>query len=143
MTSKYVDGIHEERFDQFLTDLRSGEFNQGSHTLELDGKFCCLGLACVRPHSLGLVERSESLYTGTIRYGNTSVDMPVEVADYLGIPSDNRTGGMGNSTDIAFFKQGYEFSETANRHTAIGWNDALKKTFPEIADAFEQEFTRE
>lgn len=140
--SKYVDGINEEAFDLFLKDLRSGVYKQGRSTLEFDGKFCCLGVACVRPAAEGVVERRVTL-TDSVYYGDTSVDLPQAVADYLGIPMVNRLSNDG-STDVAFFKMGFNNErEEDRRWTAIGLNDRLGKTFSEIADAFENEFLKE
>lgn len=140
---KYVEDINEERFDAFLKDLRSGEYRQGTSTLETrDGKFCCLGVACIRPAADGVVERSISKY-GTVYYGPTSVDMPVAVADYLGIPRVNRDTASDTGTDIVFFKSGYKNEEGSRSNTAVGFNDSQEKTFAEIADAFELEFTKE
>lgn len=141
--SKYVEGIHEERFDNFLADLRSGEYQQGRNTLENRGKFCCLGVACIRPAAEGVVERKATVY-GEICYGVTSVDMPPEVVDYLGIPGANLINKGNYGTDIAFLKQGYNPNTFYGRsQTAVGFNDHQKKTFAEIADAFEQEFLKE
>lgn len=140
--SKYIDGINEEAFDLFLKDLRSGDFKQGRSTLEFEGKFCCLGVACIRPAAMGVVERKVR-YTDSVYYGDTSVDLPREVADYLGIPQINRLS-HDDSTDIAFFKMGYSSEREEDRKwTAIGLNDTLGKTFNDIADAFENEFLKE
>lgn len=140
---KYVDSINEQRFDAFLSDLRSGEYEQGSERLESKGKFCCLGVACIRPAAEGVVTRSVNDW-GSVYYGETSVDLPEEVADYLGIPKTHRVDLAGSSGNIAFFKQGYSRETRSDlSQTAIGWNDDLNKTFAEIADAFEQEFLKE
>lgn len=142
--SKYIDGIHEERFDQFLKDLRSGEFEQGKGTLEDGlGRLCCLGVACIRAVEAGVIERGETDY-GSIRYGDTTVDLPWQVADYLGIPLVNRESGERVGTDVRFFKQGYNHTtEEGRKQSAIGFNDGLGKSFAEIADAFEAEFLKE
>lgn len=141
--SKYVDGINEERFDNFLSDLRSGEYKQGKSTLETpDGAFCCLGVACIRPAAEGIVERRVTDY-GSVYYGETSVDLPAEVAGYLGIPQRNRQDEGMTGTDIMFFKSGYQDVDGKRDATAIGFNDSQGKTFAEIADAFQQEFTKE
>lgn len=142
--SKYIDGIHEERFDQFLKDLRSGEFQQGKHTLEDGlGRLCCLGVACIRAVEAGVIERGETDY-GSIRYGDTTVDLPNQVADYLGIPVANRESAETVGTDVRFFKQGFDKDNAEGRkQTAIGFNDTQGKSFAEIADAFEAEFKRE
>ncbi len=165
--SKYVDGIHEERFDKFLADLRSGEFKQGTGTLHrkrIDGSgefgsqeetFCCLGVACYRAAEAGATqkfhENDDERYN--LAYGDAwnSAELPQEVADYLGIPEHNRTYKSA-STNIVFHRLGYreweddydgDLTEDPSYLTAVGMNDTLGKSFAEIADAFEAEFKRE
>ena len=155
--SKYVDGINEERFDMFLADLRSGDYQQGRgalHTIEvfLDGrvseKLCCLGVACLRPAAEGVIDVTKPSHDdesyGNVRYDQwNTVDLPTKVADYLGIPQANRVDEGNNSCNVAFLRMGWN-PGTGNRvFTAIGLNDTLNKNFNEIADAFEAEFTRE
>lgn len=157
--SKYVDGINEERFDAFLSDLRSGNYKQGKSALhmvdynldsgEVIETFCCLGVACIRPAAEGVITVSRPDRSGyLVKYDDyKTIDLPVAVADYLGIPEENRIVG-DDSCDIAFFKMGYgRFDEGgSNEFTAIGLNDRIGKfgkSFNEIADAFEQEFTKE
>src|SRR5688500_3880546 len=142
--SKYIDGIHERRFDAFLSDLRSGECQQGPDRLESNGKFCCLGVACIRAAAEGVVSRRQNEW-GAVSYDDTSVDLPASVADYLGIPLSHQSDPAGTSSNIAFYKKGYDpHSITGGLvQTAIGWNDDLGKSFAEIADAFEKEFTKE
>lgn len=141
--SKYVDSINEERFDAFLSDLRSGVYQQGSERLERDGKFCCLGVACIRAAAEGVVERYVNEW-GSVYYGETSVDLPEVVANYLGIPKTHRVDSAGSSCNVAFFKQGYgRETRSARVQQAISWNDELGKSFAQIADAFEQEFLKE
>jgi hypothetical protein len=147
--SKYVDGINEERFDLFLKDLRSGEFEQGRNSLESNGKFCCLGVACVRPTAKGIVQRQHA-GGSSYMYGNdrvTSTALPIEVADYLGIPERNRTNNE-LATDVILFKQDRRHCpcgaecDIDSPTTAIRMNDSLGKSFAEIADAFELEFRK-
>lgn len=153
--SKYVEGIHEERFDAFLGDLRSGNLLQGKgslHTIDRREetpieRFCCLGVACVRPAAEGIVKKNDDPGFGFsyIKYdGQNTTDLPTVVADYLGIPKKNRVDAHGGSSDVAFFRMGYDLDDSEKRaFTAIGLNDRLGKTFTEIADAFEQEFLKE
>lgn len=140
--SKYVDGVHEEHMDEFLEDLRSGKYEQGTGNLEdSDGRFCCLGVACIRPAAEGVVSRTVNEENFPY-YDNNSAELPQSVADYLGIPERNRTGV--HFTDVKFYKVGFrDLEPSAIAFTAIGLNDTLGKSFAEIADAFEIEFKRE
>lgn len=163
--SKYVDGIHEERFDQFLADLRSGEFKQGTGTLHkkrIDGSgefgsqeetFCCLGVACYRAAEAGATQRFEDDERYNLAYGDAwnSAELPQEVADWLGIPEANRSYKSG-STNVLFHRLGYmdydedfegDMLEDPCYLTAVGMNDTLGKSFAEIADVFEAEFIRQ
>jgi hypothetical protein len=143
--SKYVDEINEENFNKFLSALRSGDYPQGTGSLEEDGKFCCLGVACHLAASEGVLERRER-NEGVVYYDHNSGTLPRKAADWLGIPDRHRVDGV-DSFDVAFFKEGWApFSlaeQGAATNTAIGWNDGKHKTFVEIADAFEKEFTKE
>lgn len=151
-TSKYVDGINEERFDLFLQDLRSGKYEQGKASLHTitnynDGtkseKLCCLGVACLRPAAEGVIDvKYPSDGYEVVRYdGYNSVDLPDKVADYLGIPEVNRVDSSEGSCNIAFLRMGWNTWSRGNL-TAIGFNDTLGKNFAEIADAFEKEFLK-
>jgi hypothetical protein len=155
--SKYVDGINEERFDNFLSDLRSGNYKQGKNALHVIERFedgsvvelqCCLGIACLRPAAEGVITVGEGLGNGSYRNvkydGYNTVDLPIKVAEYLGIPEVNRIDDGEGSCNVAFFKAGYVKGDSSTySFTAIGFNDNLDKSFEEIADAFEKEFTRE
>lgn len=139
MSDKYVDGIVEENFDAFLAALRSGEYAQGKMGLEnRRGEFCCLGVACNLAWRDGQIDRQMQSW-GQVAYDGFSSVLPKAVATWLGLPERNLVDGV-DAFDVAFFKQGY--AEDKNQ-TAVGWNDSLNKSFAEIADAFEQEFTKE
>jgi hypothetical protein len=141
--SKYVDGINEENMDKFLAALRSGDYQQARNQLESrEGGFCCLGVACNLAHKAGVVDREDTQW-GAIYYNGTSGALPEEVGDWLGLPETHRIHGT-DSFDVPFFKSGFEDRGTeAREYTAIGLNDGLEKSFVEIADAFEKEFTKE
>lgn len=107
--------------------LRSGEFTQGQRVLKrrntINGKVshCCLGVFCeiAMRHGVQLevtdFEMKTEHATG-YRFNGTGSELPVEVADWLGIPTNPRV----NPTD-----------------TAMSANDALGWNFIRIADAFD------
>lgn len=156
MTSKYVDGIHEERFDRFLADLRSGAFVQGTGTLHrkgFDGKpdeFCCLGVACYRAAAEGVVDRYDKEYRNAYGYSWNAGELPVEVAEWLGIPRANWNLQNQETVNINFLRMGWKtydpeedgLIEEPWYYSAVGLNDTLERDFNEIADAFEAEFLR-
>lgn len=112
--------------------------------------FCCLGIACIRPAAEGVItvrrpdDDAEYDYTNVRYDGWNTVDLPIAVADYLGIPQANRVDESNNSCNVAFLRMGWKTGAgSASRMTAIGFNDSLGKSFNEIADAFEKEFLKE
>lgn len=44
-----------ERKQEWIAALRSGEFTQGKGSLNLDNKYCCLGVACELAARAGIV----------------------------------------------------------------------------------------
>jgi hypothetical protein len=102
--------------EQWLTDLRSGEFKQGIGRLEGGGKFCCLGVLCFRAWQAGITTRE--IIAGDAVYGKSwTGSMPTEVTRWAGIDS-GRTGGYtatgGKLSTLACDNdQGTPFSEIA------------------------------
>ena len=47
--------MNQEIKAQWLTDLRSGEFEKGKGYLKRNGKFCCLGVLCDQAEKAGIV----------------------------------------------------------------------------------------
>lgn len=53
--------------DEWVAALRSGEYPQGNGKLNVDGKYCCLGVLCELLVKQGTVEEYDS--NGAISYG--------------------------------------------------------------------------
>lgn len=72
---------------QWLTALRSGEYAQGSGSLNEDGKFCCLGVLCDLAERDGVVERVKVWDSGVFGYTARKVTgvLPWEVRDWSGL----------------------------------------------------------
>lgn len=76
--------------NRWIPALESGRFPKGKGSLNRDGKFCCLGVACELLVEDGLLEKSNSPYD-LISYQspNTrswdSVVLPTAVASFIGI----------------------------------------------------------
>lgn len=112
--------IQRRRIKKFVKALRSGKYKQTVGALSKDGGFCCLGVACE------LYRKDKSLKSPSIaalkwndRYVGT---LPPFVAEYYGF--------------------GHTNPELSNGTSAIGNNDNKGKTFPEIADLFEQKYLK-
>lgn len=89
LTPKQREAIYEA----WLAALRSGQYKQGRNYLELDGKFCCLGVLCHVLHQdpeLGIemdrfvIPDAATTYSTPARPGCRS-HVPDSIADELGL----------------------------------------------------------
>ncbi len=123
--------LTEEQKDhvrKLVEALRSGRYEQGRGRLREGDCYCCLGVAC----NVYQAETGEGAWS--IRNAGTSVG---------GWYFD--TGGSINGfalTDEVAHWYGLDVNPTFNNlnTTAIGLNDSYRKSFTEIADAFEAEY---
>lgn len=108
--------------------LRSGRYKQGRSALNVDNKFCCLGVACdlYEPESV----RSYDAPPGTagVTYEGSSAFLPWSMVKALGLAHQNGTFKTG------VFWKGDIF------HSLAALNDA-GATFDFIADVIESEPT--
>ena len=129
--------------EQWIKDLRSGDFEQGNHYLERvtsDGthRLCCLGVLCRQAVAAGVIPPPE-LHDGEYRYlddghdeggpagesFNQPCSLPRKVSEWAGVnPEDG---------DIALGPEQDEWSLTA-----IAANDFKGLNFAQIADLVEQ-----
>src|SRR5688500_15014524 len=104
--------------------LRSGDYKQGRHYLQADGKFCCLGVACQVAVAAGVPLRVRKYADRIVVYGDCQSSLPPEVTTWLG------TGdGFG---DVPVTK--WLLATRAN--DSHGWS------FERIADALDRKSTR-
>lgn len=135
--------------DQWVKDLRSGEFEQGSNNLRRtvdEGEYyCCLGVLCQQAvragaipapelHDRGVYAYLDDEYDGDNRVTgesfNQECSLPRKVAEWAGLPLEK--DGMGE--DVVILPRNGEMGEV----TAIGANDGMSLTFVQIADLIEQ-----
>lgn len=122
-----------ENAKKWVETLRSGRFEQGKKWLCVDGKYCCLGVACELAIESGiLLTKTNEYHMGGSHVvyhavntvfsdsGNTTV-LPRAVQDWLGLRTEQGT----------FSRDG--FSSLAAK------NDLGLTTFSEIADIIESE----
>lgn len=106
-----------ENAQKWVEALESGEYEQGRGALELDGKLCCLGVACRVAHKAGLpLDVNVDHESGLTSFCGQTTVLPLAVCEWLGIGS--ATGAMGSSSTEA---------------SLIAANDGGGLTFPEIA----------
>lgn len=141
--------VKAEVKDQWVKDLRSGEFEQGGLNLRrsVDGeeRYCCLGVLCEQAVKAGVIPAPELHDHGVYGYldddydGNNKVtgesfnqecSLPRKVAEWAGLPLEK--DGMGE--DVVILPRNGELGEV----TAIGANDGMSLTFAQIADLIEQ-----
>lgn len=94
---------------KWVTALRSGEYEQARGALTLDGRYCCLGVACAIS--------------------------PIPAKEWLGrslLPDEVRTW-LGLSHEAGRYKRVYKAAHLTSD------NDERKLTFSEIADIIESE----
>lgn len=72
---------------EWIDALTSGEYPQGNHYLNKDGKFCCLGVLCELLVDKGLLTRHDEDPDMPAVYGQETESqlLPREVADMLKI----------------------------------------------------------
>jgi hypothetical protein len=119
--------------EQWIKDLRSGEFEQGQKKLDYidpaDGKrkLCCLGVLCRQAVKAGIIPEPELHDDGTYRYldgrGNRPESfiqdtlLPVNVMTWAGVDVDDVEVGVVHASTM---------------------NDLYQYSFAQIADEVEQ-----
>lgn len=120
---------NEENMRTFIAALRSGEYGQGQRRLKSAEGYCCLGVACevsglgdwegdIRDSHGQVYVIDENDFSRTV--------LPMGVSRWLGIDQENH--GSQNP---------YIVEAEDGDISAATMNDLLKKSFAEIADAFE------
>lgn len=113
--------------EQWIKDLRSGEFEQGRGQLEKGGKFCCLGVLAFRAAEAGVIERRESQFPGSAAwYDESKGVLTPEICKWAGLEEDNDKGT-------------YVLEDGTIRHLTQD-NDYNGHNFVMIADTIENYF---
>lgn len=103
-----------ERKAEWVADLRSGEYEQGTgHLRNADGTFCCLGVLCdgARRHGLGDWDDNGYFNSKDLSEGNEAL-LPEFVADWAGLDSSNPE--IGRYTCAARNDGGSSFAKIAD-----------------------------
>lgn len=106
---------------KWVEALKSGIFKQADGRLAKDGKFCCLGVACVLAFAEGVIPAPGTDIHGDTIFDDNSHYLPNSVKDWLGLGDE----------------QG-RFQVGAARHSLAKMNDT-GDTFAEIAAKIESE----
>jgi hypothetical protein len=123
-----------ENIKKWVDALRSGKYKQGKGFLNMDGEYCCLGVACELAIANGVkVEVAKDVHRGddAILYDGLHGYLPGVVAEWLGTGFSSGFQDGENDVVIGLDAEGYEMSATSA-------NDDADMTFDQIADAIEQ-----
>ena len=125
---------------QFLDNLLSGEFVQGTGALRRnDNTWCCLGVACetyrreTREGEWNLWNSSEISYEFILDGRHEDSVMPWEVARWLGLESQNPYIADDGYTNTA---------AEYNDGTALLGEEVVKWDFTKIAEGFKKLFEK-
>lgn len=116
---------------QWVADLRSGEFEQGTELLNMEGKFCCLGVLCDQAVKAGVIRQSERY--GRVTYDGTDTILPTSVRKWAGLP-DGNTHDDANNPEVIVDNHAIGLAELND-----GADGYERHTFAEIADLIEEQ----
>ena len=123
--------------EQWLKDLRSGDFAQVEGSLSDGEGYCCLGVLCEQAVNAGVIGKIPTDDEG-VRYGTEDEfsfgALPQPVVEWAELDSvDPAVEGEISYEDY----QGDMVTETVN-YNLSSWNDEEHKNFAEIADLIEK-----
>ncbi len=76
---------HKQARKIWVEALRSGRFEQGQCRLNMNGRMCCLGVACELYIENGGSLEKATLAPGTVTYDDAAAVPPDAVIDWLGL----------------------------------------------------------
>lgn len=122
----------------WVAALRSGEFQQGKHTLvsrlDVGAKYCCLGVLCELAVRAGVATKNNRLTSNDVNYGVKgdweSVQLPQVVQAWAGLDSADPT--------VEHNERSISGIAVTRLSTLSGLNDTRGYTFAQIADVIEE-----
>lgn len=126
--------MNKEVKDQWVTALRSGEYEQGRSQLQTsDGKFCCLGVLCEVAVKAGVLKPPVKDEHGNVHYGpedDTNTAYPPKVVlDWA---------NLDQSPNVPFKHPDWNDGTYHSKAPLTAINDAEKADFNGIADLIEE-----
>lgn len=109
----------KEKMQKLVDALRSGKYQQGRHSLHVDGKFCCLGVACVIN---GMTPKYEWGFKETYSYHSLNFHKAKDIT--------------GFKTECGNFKNHIEYKD--NKYGSLAELNDAGMSFNEIADVIEK-----
>ena len=111
--------MKKEVADEWVTALRSGEFQQGRGALCADGKFCCLGVLSELASRSGVEIRKTEEQAGrfvsadAVAYDGQVHFPPPSVVEWAGLHSDNPRAS-GDAALAEYNDEGVDFEGIAD-----------------------------
>lgn len=111
--------MNEDVKRQWVSALRSGEYEQGYERLKGDGRFCCLGVLCDLAVDAGVVDgwrkkKVADLVLNSIGAHGEVDFLPREVQEWAGIDEKNPVVDDGETLTGLNDVEGLSFEEIAN-----------------------------
>lgn len=99
--------INKEIIRWWIKALRSGEYKQTMGALRQEDKFCCLGVLC----DLGTAGRWDYGFYKSALGGDSSVQLPASVREFVGIESEDMRALITMNDDSRSFSQIADYLE--------------------------------
>lgn len=120
--------------------LRSGEYKQGQEYLNLEGYFCCLGVACdlYKKHVDESFPAEEIFPREAIRYSKDKLEqaLPMEVASWLGFEETNDVGSFNEEISVPVIsEEGENFIVTGTNLADLNDRGADFETIAKIIES--------
>ncbi len=108
---------------QWVKDLRSGEFEQGTGKLKRNGKYCCLGVLCVQAVKAGIIEETPDS-DGTVWFDGNPDTLSRAVIAWCGVSESNPAVTLpdGSETSLAELNDG----ENIEQHSFVQLADLIE-----------------
>ena len=143
MGEKYIGDINDAEMDKWISDLRSGEYQQTRGYLQKGGGLCCLGVLALDECSMPDTVDGDNY--GLLRDGRRLLFLPpAKSVDKLNLPGKYSKPGSSGSACVYVDPVPSELSEHIEGDViAVSTlNDAYDLTFDQIADRLEETFLR-
>jgi len=125
---------NKERVKKLVDALRSGEIKQTRGALNVEGRMCCLGVACeVFRRETGQGEWKNSMGCNGFGIGTTEYNtflLPPSVREWFGFTGSNPEIYGGETTEYL-------------DQSAAYFNDSLQESFDSIATRFEKRYLKD
>lgn len=137
---------NRENIALWVQALRSGEFEQGRSWLNLNNRYCCLGVACEVAIRNGVELKTETDGGGVVHYSDglnptTAKVLPIKVREWLGLAVGSTDPYVRTARRLHDPQYGTITAGNSVQLTAC--NDIYKLDFATIATMIEDTYLKE